>query len=118
MFDYEKLLYNSLLDNDYSNNLHHTFKYIEREYNLKYLGHVGNVFSPADIDAAITDYEIVQYEPYKHTYLQGVIGIDPGWGASSFSIVVVYFVDGIIRVAYAYYFIIADRYPNISSPIS
>jgi hypothetical protein len=23
----------------------------EREYNLKYLGHVGNVFSSADIDA-------------------------------------------------------------------
>ena len=23
----------------------------EREYNLKYLGHIGNVFNPADIDA-------------------------------------------------------------------
>jgi hypothetical protein len=27
----------------------------EREYNLKYLGPIGNVFSPADIDAAITE---------------------------------------------------------------
>ena len=25
----------------------------EREYNLKYLGGIGNVFNPADIDAAI-----------------------------------------------------------------
>jgi hypothetical protein len=73
----------------------------EREYNLKYLGHIGNVFNRADIDAAITDYEIVQYEPYEHPYLQGVMGIDPGWGVSSFGIIVVYFVDGIIRVAYA-----------------
>ncbi len=27
LFDYEKLLYDSLLVNDYSNNLHHTFKH-------------------------------------------------------------------------------------------
>ena len=27
MFDYEKLLYDSLLDNDYSNTLHHAFKH-------------------------------------------------------------------------------------------
>jgi hypothetical protein len=27
IFDYEKILYDSLLDNDYSNILHHTFKH-------------------------------------------------------------------------------------------
>jgi hypothetical protein len=29
------------------------------------------------------------------------MGIDPGWGISSFGIVIVYFVDGLIRVAFA-----------------
>ena len=29
------------------------------------------------------------------------MGIDPGWGVSSFGIVVTHFVDGLIRVAYA-----------------
>ena len=34
----------------------------EREYNLKYLGGIGNVFNPADIDAAIAnEYDIIQY---------------------------------------------------------
>ena len=69
----------------------------EREYNLKYLGHVGNVFSPADIDASLLQYDLTQQYPL----LQGVMGIDPGWGVSSFGIIVVHFVDGLIRVAYA-----------------
>jgi Terminase RNaseH-like domain len=68
----------------------------EREYNLKYLGHVGNVFNPADIDAALVQYNIMRQYPL----LQGVMGLDPGWGVSSFGIVVVHFVDGLIRVAY------------------
>ena len=68
----------------------------EREYNLKYLGGIGNVFSPADIDAAIKEYDIAQYPPL----IQGVMGIDPGWGTSNFGIVITYFVDGWIRVAY------------------
>jgi hypothetical protein len=38
----------------------------EREYNLKYLGHVGNVFSPADIDAALQEYDIIQYGPTQY----------------------------------------------------
>lgn len=33
----------------------------EREYNLKYLGHIGNVFNPADIDAALLQYDLIQY---------------------------------------------------------
>jgi hypothetical protein len=69
----------------------------EREYNLKYLGRIGNVFSPADIDAELVQYDIANYPPM----IQGVMGIDPGWGVSSFGIVVVHFVDGLIRVAYA-----------------
>jgi hypothetical protein len=69
----------------------------EREYNLKYLGGIGNVFSPADIDAALVQYDLTNFPPM----IQGVMGIDPGWGVSSFGIVVVHFVDGLIRVVYA-----------------
>jgi hypothetical protein len=28
------------------------------------------------------------------------MGLDPGWGTSSFGIVITHFVDGLIRVAY------------------
>ena len=64
----------------------------EREYNLKYLGHIGNVFSPADIDAR---YYNMIYVDKLSPMIQGVMGIDPGWGVSSFGIVVVHFVDGL-----------------------
>jgi hypothetical protein len=73
----------------------------EREYNLKYLDLIGNVFSPADIDEAIIDYDIVKYGPSQSPLLQGFMGIDPGWGTSSFGIVVVHFVDGVVGVSYA-----------------
>ena len=46
----------------------------EREYNLKYLGRIGNVFNPADIDAALQEYDIVQYGPAQYPYLQGTMG--------------------------------------------
>lgn len=74
----------------------------EREYNLKYLGGIGNVFNPADIDAAVANqYDIIQYSDNNPAPLiQGVMGLDPGWGTSSFGIVVTHFVDGLIRVAY------------------
>ena len=75
----------------------------EREYNLKYLGGIGNVFNPADIDGAIQkEYDIIQYldDAVNPPLIQGVMGIDPGWGTSNFGIVVTHFVDGLIRVAY------------------
>ncbi len=65
----------------------------EREYNLKYLGGIGNVFSPADIDDAIKEYHIAQ----NPTLIQGVMGLDPGWGTSAFGIVITHFVDGLIQ---------------------
>ena len=73
----------------------------EREYNLKYLGHIGNVFNPVDIDAALQEYDIIQYVSTQYPHLQGIMGLDPGWGMSSFGIVVVHFVDGLVRVACA-----------------
>lgn len=69
----------------------------EREYNLKYLGHIGNMFNPSDIDAAIKEYDIAAVQQYTNHLIQSVMGLDPGWGVSSFGIIVVYFVDGIIE---------------------
>lgn len=76
----------------------------EREYNLKYLGAIGNVFNPADIDAAIAiDYPIVQYtdDLLFPPRLQAVMGCDPGWGSSNFGIVISHFVDGKIRIVHS-----------------
>lgn len=56
------------------------------------------MFNPTDIDTALVQYESEKYPPM----IQGIMGIDPGWGSSAFGIVVVYFVDGLIRVAYAH----------------
>src|SRR6266496_6194968 len=60
----------------------------ELEYNLKYLGAIGNVFNPADIDAAIAnEYDIIEYlddDVANPPLIQGVMGIDPGWGTSNF----------------------------------
>jgi hypothetical protein len=76
----------------------------EREYNLKYLGYVGNVFAQQDIDYAIqTDYDVIEYldDFANPPRLQAVMGLDPGWGSSNFGIVATHFLDGKVRVAYA-----------------
>ncbi|HEY6668210.1 MAG TPA: hypothetical protein VI033_03565 [Candidatus Nitrosopolaris sp.] len=69
-----------------------------REYNLKYLGEIGNAFHIQDIEAAITDsYE---YDD-PNSYSQGVwksIGIDPGFGSSRFAICITRYVDSQIQV--------------------
>ena len=52
----------------------------------------------------MTEYDIVKYPDdaaITAPLIQGVMGLDPGWGVSHFGIVVVHFVDGLIRVAYA-----------------
>lgn len=80
----------------------------EREYNLKYLGSIGNVFGTDDIDAAIKEpYPIIEYlnDFSNPPMLQAVAGIDPGWGVSAFGIVVTHFIDGKVRVAYADQFV-------------
>lgn len=75
----------------------------EREYNLKYLGSIGNVFATEDINAATAqDYQVIEYldDIRNPPYIQGVMGLDPGWGVSEFGIVVTHFIDGRVRVAY------------------
>jgi hypothetical protein len=76
----------------------------DREYNLKYLGRIGNTFLTSDIDKALTG----SYDPDAWVY--GTVksmGIDPAWG-SAFGIVISRFVDGKVQVIYAEDFERAD----------
>jgi len=57
----------------------------EREYNLKYLGKIGNSFRQQDIEKA----QSFEYNPdLINESSSRVIGIDPAWGSSAFGIVV------------------------------
>jgi hypothetical protein len=72
----------------------------EREYNLKYLGGIGNVFHTEDIDAAIERGK--QYDPTILTsYVSRCMGIDPAYGSLAFGIVVTQFVDGQVQIMHA-----------------
>ncbi len=72
----------------------------EREYNLKYLGLIGNVFHTKDIEETIrkgANYELNASERYS----QKSMGIDPSPGSSAMGICITELVDGIINVVYA-----------------
>jgi aromatic ring-cleaving dioxygenase len=71
----------------------------EREYNLKYLGTLGNVFHTKDIESAIADYDTE--EEYINYFSPKSMGIDCGFGSSPFGIVVTRLVDGKIQVIFA-----------------
>jgi hypothetical protein len=72
----------------------------EREYNLKYLGLIGNVFRTKDIDAAVERGKL--YDPETpNTYTPKCMGIDPAYGSSSFGIVITQFVDGRVQILHA-----------------
>jgi len=72
----------------------------EREYNLKYLGLIGNVFHTKDIDAAILRGR--EYDPDLVVKMCGKsIGIDPAYGSSNFGIVGTQGADQQIQVIYA-----------------
>jgi hypothetical protein len=72
----------------------------EREYNLKYLGLIGNVFHTKDIDAAIQRGK--EYDPDSIVKMSGKsIGIDPAYGSSNFGIVGTQGVNQKIQVVYA-----------------
>jgi hypothetical protein len=72
----------------------------EREYNLKYLGLIGNVFHTKDIDSAIEKGK--KYNPdFTNVYSRKSLGIDPGFGSSPFGLVVTEWVDNQIQIAYA-----------------
>ena len=70
----------------------------EREYDLKYLGRIGNVFHTKDIDAAI---EKGQNIVAANKMCPTSMGIDPGWASSPFGIVITQFTDDQIHILYA-----------------
>jgi hypothetical protein len=75
----------------------------EREYNLKYLGRIGNVFHTKDIEAAIEKgriYNPDDFNPHSH-FTSTSMGIDPAYGSSAFGIVVTQWVDNHIQILYA-----------------
>jgi hypothetical protein len=75
----------------------------EREYNLKYLGNVGNLFNVQDIEAAITNQG--DYDPeIGNKEAITIMGIDTGWASSFFGIVIVSWFDREIHVMYASHF--------------
>jgi hypothetical protein len=72
----------------------------EREYNLKYLGLIGNVFHTKDIEAAIQ--KGTQYSPSEiNDYSQKSMGIDPAFGSSAFGIVITQRADNQIQIMHA-----------------
>lgn len=88
----------------------------EREYNLKYLGRIGNVFHTKDIEAAIemgkkynhyTDLQPGSSDPQYLNHMVAlnnaskVMGIDPAWWSSAFGIVITAIIDGLVQVLYA-----------------
>ena len=76
----------------------------EREYNLKYLGKVGNVFHTLDIEAAIcTQQEGQEMMNWSTSTMVGrSMGIDVAWGdTSKFAIVITQYRNNKVEVFYA-----------------
>jgi hypothetical protein len=75
----------------------------ELEYNLKYLGKIGNVFHTKDIEAAIEKgrkYNPDDFNPSFY-FTSRSMGIDPAWGSSAFGIVVTQWEDNHIHILHA-----------------
>jgi hypothetical protein len=69
-----------------------------REYELQYLGLIGNVFSQLSIENATK----IEYNPDTiNPNAKKSVGIDPGFGSSRFAIVITQYVDGKIQVIHA-----------------
>lgn len=72
----------------------------KREYDLQYLGLIGNTFHQHDIDRAVELGK--SYDPNRVVvYADKVLGIDPGFGSSAFGIVLLQVADGQIQVLLA-----------------
>jgi hypothetical protein len=72
------------------------------EYNLKYLGRIGNVFHTKDIEAAIEKGRKYDPDTFNRVYLSSrSMGIDPAWGSSAFGIVVTQWEDNHIQILHA-----------------
>jgi hypothetical protein len=74
----------------------------EREYNLKYLGKIGNVFHTKDIEAAIEKGRKYNPDVIRSSHFTSKsIGIDPAYGSSAFGIVVTQWIDKHIQILHA-----------------
>jgi hypothetical protein len=71
----------------------------EQEYNLKYLGKVGNAFSIDDINDSITDYDYENSAISTSSATYKSIGVDVGFGSSAFGIVITEFIDGMYELS-------------------
>ena len=71
-----------------------------REYNLKYLGLLENIFRTKDIDAAIEKGRKLTNVNFTG-YTQKSVGLDPGFGSSNFGVSITELVDGIVNVLHA-----------------
>jgi hypothetical protein len=69
----------------------------DREYNLKYLGRIGNVFYTIEKGRK---YNPDDFTPF-YSFTSRSMGIDPAYGSSAFGIVVTQWVDGIVQILYA-----------------
>lgn len=78
----------------------------EREYNLKYLGLIGNVFHTKDIEAAILKGNHLNQFDKISNYTQKSVGLDPGFGSSNFGVCITELKDGMINVLHA------EEYPR------
>jgi len=74
----------------------------EREYNLIYLGKIGNVFHTKDIEVAIEKGRKYDPDTAPNPFYptSKSMGIDPVYGSSAFGIVVTQWVDGIVQILY------------------
>lgn len=77
----------------------------EREYNLKYLGLIGNVFHTKDIEAAIEKSRKTA-NVALNPYTQKSVGLDPGFGSSNFGVCITEQRDGLVNVLHA------EEYPR------
>jgi len=72
----------------------------EREYNLKYLGIIGNTFHTVDIDRAVLLGR--NYDPNcVITEADKILGIDVGWGSSAFGLCLLQVANSRIEVLMA-----------------
>lgn len=76
----------------------------EREYNLKYLGKIGNIFNPSQIDKVIELGELYSLDKISvNDYALHSVGVDFGFGSSNTAIVLTEFLkeERKIRVIYS-----------------
>jgi hypothetical protein len=72
----------------------------KREYDLQYLGIMGNTFHISDIDKAVLLGK--SYDPNRIVVdAEKVLGLDPGWGSSAFGVCLLQVADGQIQVLMA-----------------